>query len=216
MSTTAGIGLTGLNFPLSTEVTEALQANRVLFSTVEDLHGNRAMFVIGASESQMRAELGPRALADDAIYLIPVPEWHLRGTQRDRADYEGRAAILDLTGQRAGTIRVHGGEGVSLRTEHGRLDTGVVLIEQIEKGRIFALGVGRQADGSLELVRALEDYSPQGFPVHVLTRTWDTDSEAERQNLTITIAPPATQLVFMVYERRQLLDAIGVAEIAPL
>jgi len=213
MPKTVSINFERLNLPLGADVYEALEINRVLFSPFEDPYGNRGLFVIGRDVKRMQDELAAVAPFDGETFFILVTDEHLESVDRDSDQYESTAAILDPAGEQLGEIRVHGGFGPILRTEHGEQDTCVVPAEQIEKGRVFATGDRRLPDGRLELLRALEDYSPKGFPVHVLTRTWDTASDADKENLTKEFTPPATQLVFMVAFRGDLLDAIGVKDI---
>jgi hypothetical protein len=214
MSKTVSFNFKKLNLSLGADVYKALEINRVLFSPFEAPYGDRGLFVIGRNVKRMQDELAAVAPFDGETYLILVTDEHLESIDRDSDQYEGTAAILDLAGEQLGEIRVNGGFGPILRTEHGEQDTSVVPAEQIEKGRVFATGDSRLPDGRLELLRALEDYSPKGFPVHILTRTWDTASDADKEDLTKEFAPPATQLVFMVSFRGNLLDAIGVEDIA--
>lgn len=214
MTKTVSISFDRLNLPLGADVYEALEHNRVLFSPFEDPYGNRGLFAIGRDVKRMQDELAGTAPFDGDTFLILITDGHLESVDGEGELYESTAQILDPAGTQLGEIRVNGGLGPILRTEHGEQDTSVVLAEQIEKGRVFATGDRRLPDGRLELFRALEDYSPKGFPVHILTRTWDTASDGDKENLTKEFTPPATQLVFMVSFRGDLLDAIGVEDIA--
>lgn len=211
-----------------TTLHKALADHRVLTSMLDHY-----MFVIANTADRTAALATADAHVAEQeglrpVYTILLSDEHLTALHRGPVPATSvtlilNVAVLDAQNNHQPTptaIKANNAVAVPLDTEHGRMTFILRTSRDLRAGDIYTCGNqavdGNDTPSGLLLYRALADYDPTTGEVahHIVTRTWDTASDADKANLTGALTGGPDNLVHRVHHQDRLRERLGLADLA--